>query len=155
MSSLSKIIFAICFVFFGSNLRAQITNSEESAAWLASKIAISSGGTADQHMVYVRNLAKTLSQFSLKEQGEIFGESAPTGGIGGSPPPSDPLGLIDGESLSSADLLLGLLELLPLDGDALTAVLKRDPPLESADLDALLSATEKLAAECSFLVLLI
>jgi len=87
MRSLSRIIVAICFVFCGSNLRAQITNSEESAAWLAAKIAISSGGTADQHMVYARSLAKSLLQFSLAEQGKIFGESPPTGGTGGSPPP--------------------------------------------------------------------
>ena len=51
----------------------QISNSEESARYLADHIASSSGGDPEQYLDYARGLAKTLSGLSLERQADILG----------------------------------------------------------------------------------
>lgn len=91
---------------------SQITDSDQSAQYLADHIATSSGGTSAQYLTYARDLARTLSRLSLEKQEQILGflpaggggEIAGSGG-GGSPTGSDPVdgGPADGAGGDPAD----------------------------------------------------
>ena len=79
------LIATLSLLFIGgwsTSLRAEITDSEDSASYLASQIAVSSGGTTSQYMIYSRGLAKTLSQLSPTAQERVL-ESSSTAGTGG------------------------------------------------------------------------
>ena len=72
--------------FFPLAVSAQITDSQESADFLAQKIAESSGGAAEQYQDYSRGLAKTVSQLETPAQERVL-EITPAVG-GGSTEPS-------------------------------------------------------------------
>ncbi|MGY8641922.1 MAG: hypothetical protein ACKVJU_12615 [Verrucomicrobiales bacterium] len=55
------------------------------------------------------------------------------------------MGAIDDDKLAPVDLLLALLEAIPLDEDVLTAALERTPSLEDGHLDDLLTAQGKVS----------
>lgn len=70
---------------------AEITDSEDSAAYLAERIAASSGGNSSQYMSYSRKLAKTMSQLSPDQQENVLLFDPQTGtGDGGGNEPGEP-----------------------------------------------------------------
>jgi hypothetical protein len=67
------LVSALLALGFLSSCWAQITDSEESAQYLADHIASSAGGSSSQYLPYARKLAQTLSGLPIEKQKEILG----------------------------------------------------------------------------------
>lgn len=145
MKSLSQIAGIVLISLLGlpEECQAQITDSDQSAQMIASRIAADSGRPAANYLNYGRSLAKTLSLLSNDQQARVFDGAIPTPGGPGGPPTGtgnypDANAAIQDGSLSSLDLLGELLALIPLSTADLDAVLNRVPAMDSEDLKDLL-----------------
>ena len=140
---------------FVGSARAQLSDSEGSARWIAQKIAANGNGTSEDYLDYAGRLAKTISQYSAATQSEIFGflppsgaaeanSAAPAASLPGSVPTS-PASALANPALTSGELFDILLQNSPLSDQDILKALERAPSLEKNHLTDLLKAQGKLS----------
>ena len=78
--AIQVLLTAICFGGFGGGARAQLSDSDGSAQWVAGRIASDGGGSAADYLDYAHRLAKTMSQYPASVQEKIFGFMPPVSG---------------------------------------------------------------------------
>ena len=164
--AIQVLLTAICFGGFGGGARAQLSDSEGSAQWVAARIALDGGGSAADYLDYAHRLAKTMSQYPASVQKKIFGFMPPVSGktedsedssnSGGKNDGDDddssdggkammsPAAALANPDLSSGEVFDALLSQSPLSDADVLGMLEREPALEKEHLTDLLYAQGKL-----------
>jgi hypothetical protein len=142
------------FGFIGE-ARAQLSNSEGSALWVASRIAADGEGSVADYLDYAGRLAKTMSQFPASVQEKIFGFLPPSGVDGGNNaqngaplpnvPATTPAAVLANSALTSGEVFDALLKQSPLADKDLLKLLEREPALDKEHLNDLLHAQGKIS----------
>lgn len=158
--AIQVLLTAICFGGFGGGARAQLSDSDGSAQWVAARIASDGGGSAADYLDYAHRLAKTMSQYPASVQEKIFGFMPPVsgkpedsedsggnknnGGDQGGNAMMSPAAALANPDLSSGEVFDALLSQSPLSEADVLGMLEREPALEKEHLTDLLYAQGKL-----------
>jgi len=153
------IMTAVCFGGLAGEGRAQISDSDGSARWIAGMIASDGQGSSEDYRVYAEKLAKTMSQYPAATQKKILGFMPPSGGdgmesneqakisdgINGTAPATTAAAVLANPALSSGEVFDALLNQSPLSDQDILKMLEREPALEKEHLSDLLHAQGKLS----------